>query len=165
MRTLSNNFQAAAQQVQTSEAFLELLHVQVFENNGTTTDLYFVNNKVDVTSNAQIYTAASFELNLTSDGPDAVPTTSLRFDSGDQQIIRKLREVDARPEINMSIVLASNPDNLEIGPINYEVESFSISDTVVEMQLTVEPILNEPIASDFYTPTLFSGLWGSVTIS
>jgi hypothetical protein len=165
MRTLSTDFVAASQQLQTSEVFLTLLEVVIHENGGGTTLHHFVNNKQDITSNTVIYDKASFEIDLGGDTGDTTPQTTLRFDAGQRDIIRTLREVDARPEINLSIVLASNPDAVEIGPINYEVESFQIADTLVSMTLIVEPILNETIPSDTYTPTLSPGLWGNVTVS
>lgn len=165
MRTLSSNFQAASHQIQTSEVFITLLEVIVYENDGTTTILRYANNNESITSNGNIYDKAAFELELAGDAKDTTPQAVLKFDSGDRDIIRKIREVNKRPEVNLSVVLASNPDYVEIGPINHEVEAFQMSDSIVSMTLVVEPILNEPIPADVYTPKLFSGLWGSISIT
>lgn len=165
MRSLSSNFEVASQQLQTSEVFLTLLDVVIHENDGTVTTKRYVNNTQDVTHNGVIYNRASFAIELGGDAADRAPQTTLQFDSGDREMIRKLREVNARPEVNLRIVLASNPDYVELGPINYEAETVQISDNLVSITLIVEPILNEPIPCDSYTPKLFSGLWTGVSVT
>lgn len=165
MRTLSSDFQAAANAVQTEEVFLKLLQVHTVENDGTPVSYYYVNNNEPISSNGILYENASFELDLVAESADKAPASTLRFDSGDREIIRKLRELDKTPRFTLSIVMASNPDVIEIAPIEYELKRFQITDTLVSMELTMEPVLDEPIPCDRYTPNLSPGLWGNVTLN
>lgn len=163
-RNLSPNFVEQMNRQQTGEAFLKLLEFVLHENNGSTTYYRYVDDKVAITSNGEVYQAAAFNISLGSDKKGEIPTVSLRFDAGNHTVIRKLRELNQAPELNMSIIIASTPDVIDIGPINYLLENHKVSETAIEMSLIVEPILGEPIPADKYTPTLFPGLWENIEI-
>ena len=159
MRTVSDTFQAEAQKLNSGQAVLQLLDVIIFENDGTTTIDRYVNNNVDITSNGNIYNRASFEFSIGGDSKESVGNASLNFDSGNVDIVRKLREVDKRPEIELSVVAGNAPDAIEAGPINFKVDSAQTKDTVTSIDLTVEPVLGQPIPFHKYTPKLFPNLW------
>jgi hypothetical protein len=165
MRTLSSNFLSGAQEVQTSKVYLKLLHVVVYENNDSVTNLYYVDNKEDIVSNSITYNRASFDVTMGDDTEESVPQVTLRFDSGDRDFIRKLREVNKAPDFNLSFIVSNSPNTVEIGPISLRGETVQIVDTLVSMNLIVEPIWNETVPSDIYTPSLTPGLWGNVSVS
>ena len=159
MRTVSDSFQSDSQKLNSGNAILELLDVIIFENDGTTTIDRYVNNNVDITSNTNLYNKASFQFSIGSDSKETLGDASLDFDSGNLNIIRKLREVDKRPEVELRIVSSANLDVVEAGPIKFKVESAQTKDTVTSINLTVEPVLGQPIPFHKYTPKLFPNLW------
>lgn len=166
MRMLSNSFQNTINSVSTDKVILDLLHVVIHENDGSTTNWYYVNNKHEaIVSNGQTYEPATFKIGRGEDTKEGQITTTLVFDPLNREIIRKIREVNRRPEINYSLIVADNPDVVEVAPINLIVESSQIQDTGVQLTLTVEPILNEPIPKDTYTPRIAPGLWGNIVLS
>lgn len=147
---------------QTPSTFVHLLTVRMFRNNGTVDIRRFCDQYIPITSRGDIYQPASFRISLGSDDADSVPRVSLEFDIADRQIIRELRENDRTPIIQLEVVLGETPDQVEIGSIEYEVSQFEFNDTSVSMQLTVEPVLNEPIPALRFTPTTTPALWQNI---
>ena len=147
---------------ETGYTFVHLLTVRMFRNNGSQEVYRFCDQFVNVTSRGNIFEAASFRISLGSDNGENVPTVNLEFDSGDRQIIRELRENDRSPEIMLEVVIGETPDNVEVGPIEYQLESFDFKDSAVSMRLTVEPVLNEPIPALKWTPTSAPGLFANI---
>lgn len=164
MREVSDNFYDSAYAQETDKVFLHLLDVSLVLDNGEVFEEHYVNNYLPVTSNGVLYQPGAFEITLGSDINDTVPQVKLEFDSGDRTLIRILRDNRERPKISLSIVLSNTPDVVEIGPVEFEMESFSIKATSVSCDLSYEPILNEPIPSAMYTPTLFPGLFTNTTV-
>lgn len=147
---------------QTGATFIHLLTVTMRRNNGTLDIRRFCDQYVPVTSRGDIYQPASFRIALGSDDADSVPRVTLEFDIADRQIIRELRENDRTPIIQLEVVLGDTPDEVEIGSIEYEVTQFEFNDTSVSMQLSVEPVLNEPIPAMRFSPTTSPALWQNV---
>ena len=147
---------------ETGYTFVHLLTVTMYRNNGTTQIYRFCDQYVDLISRGNLFEKASFRLNLGSDNSENIPTVSLEFDSGDRQIIRELRKNDRSPDITLEVVIGETPDIVEIGPVEYQLESFDFKDSSVSMRLTVEPVLNEPIPSLKWTPTSAPGLFANI---
>lgn len=165
MRVLSQEFQEVINAVSTDKVVLDLLHVVIYENDGSVTNWYYVNDKYEgVVSNGITYEPAAFRIELGGDSKEGQMVSTLMFDPLNREIIRKLREVDRRPEVNLSIVLADDPDVIQVAPINFIVDSSQIQNTGVQVSLTVEPILLEPIPKDSYTPRIAPALWGNISV-
>jgi hypothetical protein len=159
MRNLSTDVVFAQE---TSEVFVHLLTVEIVKDDLSTQILRYCDQYVPVTSNGYVFEPASFKIQLGRDDGETTPSVRLELDSGDMQVIRLLRANKRSPKINLQVVLASTPDVVEIGPIEYEVESFDFNSSAISLRLTVEPVLNEPIPSLKFTPTTAPGLWANI---
>lgn len=159
MRNLSTDVVFAQE---TSEVFVHLLTVELVKDDLTTEIIRYCDQYQQITSNGNIFEPASFRIQLGRDDGETVPSVRLEIDSGDTRIIRLLRGNKRSPKITLNVVLASTPDVVEIGPIEYEVESFDFNASAVSLRLTVEPVLNEPIPSLKFTPTTAPGLWADI---
>lgn len=177
--SLSPEFYQEALAQETSKVFLHLLEVDILEpdqnNNLVYNTYYYVDDYLPVETNfsgepSAIYQPASFKTDLGSDTAENVPRVTLTFDSGDRNIIRRLRATDERPRIRLSVIMAARDPNAvvthrEIGPINLEVDGFNFRATAVTMSLVVEPILSEPIPSTRYTPRVSPALYSSTRLN
>lgn len=149
----------------TTASYFHLLTFKAKDNEGNDTSFHFVDNEEAVVSNGVTYQPAVFKIQLGKDIRDEIPRVQLSFDAGDRQLVRKLREFDSQPEIEISIISSNRPNDPEISDIEYIVDSWVIADTVITMTLTIEPVLSEPICGDIVSPTLFPLLWENISIS
>lgn len=163
---LTNNFRIAANSQETRSTILTLLTVRMQHTlNGGLTEFigHYVNDYLPLDSawegESVVYQPAAFKISLGSDINDSVPKTKLDFDSGDRQFIRMIRASEGTPKVYMQVVLAEDPLDIQIGPVEFQVEAFSVKSTSVSADLTVEPVLSEPVPASRYTPQTFPQIW------
>lgn len=124
---------------------------------------YFANNNENVTSSVdgttQTYIRSGFSLSLPDDTDEGIPTATLSFEAADVQIIRELRDTEEPLTIDIWLVLGSDPNTIEYGPVNYQSSSFNISGSGVTIELEVEPILQVQVPGNKFTPNTFPGLF------
>lgn len=174
--SLTDDFYNSAYAQETSAVFLYLLDFSIIdpEGDGTPTVYHYVNDYTPLTYNdgvnpSIIYQPASFKISLGSDSADSTPKVTLTFDSGDRTIIRRLRETDFPPECSISVAISPQDinsviDHRELGPIRLIASDFSFKATAVNINLIVEPILNEPIPTSTMNPKLAPLLWADIPI-
>ena len=157
VRAVSATLEAAVYAQQTDQVFHILLAISHTDMSAT---LRFVNNTADVTSNGDVYTAFPFSIDFPpSDGEDQLPSVQLAIDNIDRSIIAELRDIDSAPTAAVSVVLASDPDTIECGPLSFTLKSIDYDAKVITAQLGFEDILNEPFPAGTFTPTDFPGLF------
>lgn len=124
---------------------------------------YFANNNENVTSNVdgttQTYLRNGFTIQLPDDTEEGSPSATVQFAATDTQIIRELRDAESTIEMDLWLVLGSDPNVVEFGPVNYQCVSFDISGSNVSMEMSVEPILDVQVPSDLFTPNTAPGLF------
>lgn len=127
------------------------------------THYYYVNNTESITSSVtgtpQVYQRGMFEITLPDDTSEGLPSAKISFGVADIQIVRFLREAEEKLIIDLWLVLASDPNAVEYGPVNYQSSGFSISDGNVSLDLEAEPILDVKLPSTHFTPRTAPGLW------
>lgn len=144
-----------------SDPILTLLRVE-FE--GQT--FYFANNNENITSNVsgttQTYLRSRFSLSLPDDTEEGTPTATLDFEAADRSVMRALRETDSTFQMDIWLVLGSDPNSVEFGPANYQSSAFTISDSSISIELEVEPVLQVQLPRHRFTPNIFPGLFEGV---
>lgn len=163
-RDVSQLFREEAYKDTTPSIWHVLLSVNLVKDDGDVFEGKYVNDYLPVQSRGSVFQPAAFSVSIGSDISDTIPRTKLDFDAGDRTLIRLLRENRNPPKIVLEVVMSNTPDIVEIGPVEFQADSFSIKASAVNMDLTVEPILNEPVPSAKFTPTLFPGLFENVTV-
>ena len=156
-RTVSATLEAAVYAQETTQIFHILLEIAHADMAAT---LRFVNNTADVTSDSDVYTAFPFTIDFPpADGEDQLPSVTLVIDNIDRSIIEELRSIDSAPTIDVSVILASDPDTVECGPLQFSLKSIDYDAQVITAELGFENILNEPFPAGTFTPTDFAGLF------
>ena len=155
-RTLSTAIKTELYKQQTGESFLFLLEI---DHDDLDTPLRFVNNTENVTSNSDVYTAFPFEVSLPSDREDQLPSVTLTIDNIDRTIVETVRELTGPPTVDVSVIMASDPDTVEAGPYSFTIKDANYTAEVVTFTLTFEDILNEAFPGDSFTPNYFPALF------
>ena len=125
--------------------------------------LYFADNNESIISTVsgseQTYQRSRFDLALPDDTEEGTPKATLTFEAADLAIVRALRSTDEPLIVDIWLVLGSNVNYVEYGPVNYESTSIDISDSSISISLEVEPVLQVKVPRDRFTPNTFPGLF------
>lgn len=162
MRNVSDTYKEESGKQQTGETFLLLLQAY-FPSDGNT--YYYVNNyepidSVDMKSGSLVtYQPAAFSLDPGEHVSEEAPDVSLQFDGADRDFLSRLEKSSQRPTFNISLILSSDPDNFEFGPVEYRGQSFDVSPYTINVTMETLPILNEQVPATKFTSFLFSGLY------
>lgn len=124
---------------------------------------FFVDNTEDVVSNVDgataTYLKSGFDLTLPDDTTTGSPQAVLQFSAARSDLIQILRQGNEKVKLDLWLVLADNPNYVEIGPRNYESDSYTIDGSIVKLNLSAEPQLDVVLPGKRYTPTTFPQLW------
>lgn len=153
-RTLSNTALASLNAAETGEVWLVLLTIT---NPGITT-IRVVNNTEDITSRGNVYQAFPFEIELPGQDPDSPASARLRIDNVDKRIVEAVRSISTPPNITIEVILASQPDTVEIAYADLTLRSVEYDADSVRGELTFESIFSEPVTLSV-TPNRFPGLF------
>jgi len=141
---------------QTSKVFLTLLTI---DHADLGAPLRFVNDNVDVTSNGDLYSAFPFEVILPPERADELTVGRLRIDNIDRGITSTLRSISTAPSAAIQVVLSSDPDTVQLGPLNFTWRIADYDVSTVEGDLRFEELLGEPFPGDRVTPNTFPGVF------
>jgi hypothetical protein len=155
-RAVSATMRASMFAQETSEVYLVLLKV---DHPDLATPLYFVNAAADVTSNAILYTAIAFDVSLPADVDDELPKVKLTIDNVERTLVPTISQYSDGLTVAMSVVLASDPDTVEIGPFTMTVQNISFDAQAVVIDLGFSTFLDEAFPAHSFTPIDFPGLF------
>ncbi|MFQ5954023.1 MAG: DUF1833 family protein [Kiloniellales bacterium] len=155
-RSLSATLQAAANAQETTEVFLMLLTIDHADLAAPTR---IVNNTKAIISNGNTFTAYPFEISLPDDDPERPPEVTVAIDNVAQDIIQALRQVSSPLSFDLEVVLASDPNTVEIGPLKLEMTSADWDAGVIRGRLAYPELLDESYPADTYNPALYPGLF------
>ena len=156
-RSLSSTFMQAALAQDTDEVPIVLItidHDEILDG-----PLRFSSDGVDTTSRGNTYYSYPFELTLPQDDADQLPRARLRIDNIAREIVQGIREISSAPEVMFEIVLASDPDTVEMSMPDFKLKNAGWDSLVVEGELTVEDFADEPYPADKFTPAEFPGMF------
>ena len=137
---------ASAQE--TGEAWLLLMQIS---HDDLATPFYLVNNTESVTHSGTEYLAYPFNVVLSQDDGEHLPKVRLTIDNVDRALVETIRSISDSPIINIKLVLASQPDTIELEISDLilrevEYDAFQISGT-----LYADDILNSRYPRDNIT--------------
>lgn len=143
--SLSSTAMQSAQALETSEVWLLLMEI---DHADLATPFYLVNNTEAITHDGQSYTAYPFTVVLSQDDGQHLPKVQLTIDNVDRTLIETVRTISDSPSVNIKLVLASQPDTIEIEISDLilrevEYDAFTISGT-----LYADDILNSRYPRD-----------------
>ena len=118
-----------------------------------------MNNGEDVVSGGLTYVAFPFEIALPADTEDAPPSVTLRICSVDRRVIQAIRSASGDLQAELVVVAASDPDQVEVGPLEFSLRNATYDQGVVEGTLRYENLLNEPFPEGAFTPSRTPGVF------
>lgn len=143
----------------TAKVFLELLTITHADLAST---IRLVNDRVDIVSRSNTYTAFPFECRLVPDRDGELPQAEISCDNVSRTLIQQIRTLEAPPQISVEVILADTPDTIEMGPYEFTVTQAVYDAATITLSLAFENILAEPYPSGIFSPANFAGLFQAV---
>lgn len=158
-RPLSTRLMGAMHAQQTGEVLLAICaisHPSIL--NGP---LRVVNDLKDFISSGLTYTAFPFQVTLPADVDQGRPSLRLILDNIDRQIVQAIRNIppSTPPTVQVDLVLASQPNIVEVSFPNLTLRSVDYDQYVVEGDLSLDEDDREPVPWASFSPQLFPGLF------
>lgn len=154
--TITSAFRAAAFAQQTDQVFLVLVRIS---HTDLAADIRVVNNYENITHNGNTWVAFPFDIELPGDFEEALPTVRLTICNVDRQIVEALRTVSGPPTVVIKVVLASAPEDIQVGPITLTLREAQYNSLTVSGTLMPEDMLNEAYPCDSFTPAVAPGIF------
>lgn len=146
---------AAANAANTDEVYLTLVTIRHAD---ITPSIRVVRNTEDIVSRGETFLKSEFEVTFPESGAPGAPRARLRIQH-DQTVIDALSALTSRPKVDLEVVLASQPDEVERGFYDMEFQTAAYSETHVEGGLGFEDVLNQPYPGQTYNPADYPGLF------
>ncbi len=143
---------------ETDKVFAVLLEIR----SGTPPNYEYIranNSGEDITSNSEIFPYYPFDINLPSDEAENVPQAKLTIDDVDQTLIEAIRELDHAPTVRLMVVLADNPDTVEVDFADFTFTNIGYDALTITGTISVENFMSEPFPGDTIVPSKFIALF------
>jgi hypothetical protein len=165
-RSVSMTFRAAMNAQETGEipvALLTITHPDLDDPiyiSGDPTERLTTDPLVyGTTSRSNDYLFIPFRLNLPDDHDETAPQASIEISNVMREHISLMRSIVLPAVVKMEIVLASDPDEVEITFPAFEITKVDYDANVMTMSLSMDPLITEPFPGHSFTPADFPGLF------
>ena len=157
MRTLSAAMNAAIFSESSSEVILQLVAI----SHPLISTIYLCDDLAAHTSNGIVYEPENFTVQLPDDGADGIPNGLLTIQSVDRSYIESLSLAltAEAATVTYSLVLASTPDTVEVGPEVYKIRSLVFDDYNLSAGLSIDLPGDEPFPGIVFDPKNNPGLF------
>ena len=155
-RDTSLTFRRAVFAQQTGEILLSLATI---EHAALAAPIRIVDNRTNITSRGNVYTACGFGLLPPQETAERLPVTSMWVDNIDRAYTEGMRGVTTPATVTLEIILASDPDTVEAGPFVFRVERLVFDAKTITGRLAFEDFLNEMVPAGRITPADFPGVF------
>lgn len=120
------------------------------------------NNNADIVSGGNTYYAWGFTVSMLADTDDNdTPSVKFTVDNVDQSIVFAINAIpiDLPPTVSLSVIRASAPDTIEIGPIVLPVTDLACTSLTVEFTIGLPAVLVEQFPGYTFNPTNSPGMF------
>lgn len=155
-RTLSSTAAIAANAQATGEVFVVLLEL---DHPALAEPIRVADNSEDVVSGGETFVAYPFALVLPDDDGEKLPQAAVRIDNVDRVISDQLRALVTAPTAVVRVVLASQPDTVELIVSDLTLQSVQIDPLSITGTLGYEDLLGTAFGSETYNPSTCPGLF------
>jgi len=105
-----------------------------------------------------VYVAFPFQIDLPGEDVEQPSVARLRIDNVDRRIVQAIRGLPTAPLADIEVVLASQPETVEVGFYDLTLRAADYDALYVEGTLTFEQIFTEPLSVEM-TPARFPGMF------
>ena len=117
-----------------------------------------VNNKTDITSGGDVYSAFPFEIRLPDSLEDAPPRARLRIDNISREIGQAIRDMTSAADVTIEVVRQDAPDTIEVSWPVMRLTNVRFDFLSVEGDLEFEDLSREPYPFLSFSPAEFPGV-------
>jgi hypothetical protein len=117
------------------------------------------NNNLPITSRGNVFLPCPFQAYLPSDKEDEVSRSRISIDNIHRDLIPTLRSVSSSPLVTIEVIRASAPDVVEQSFEEFTVRGIKYDAHKIDIELSMEDFMLEPIPGDDFTPGKFPGLF------
>jgi len=118
-----------------------------------------VNNNEDIVSNGQTFTAFPMYIRLPVDDGETAREVAIEFDNVSLELIDELRAVTTPIEVELQLILASNPDFIQLSFTDLKLRNVSYNKQRISAKLYMDSFLNVELTSEKYGPAQYPGLF------
>lgn len=150
-RGLSSTAKAELYAANTSGVWLVLLTI---EHASFSSTIRLVNDRQNVTSGGDVYTAAAFTARLPADR-DAPISAVIVVDNVDQSLITAVRSITTPATVTLEVIRQSDPNTILLSFPYLRLSGATITSSTIEFELTSDAVLDESYPGLDFTPLSF----------
>lgn len=155
-RVLSGNALASMHASETSEVWLAMVEL---DHRDWPTPIRLVRNTETIISNGDTYLPFPFDVSLPDEEAEQTAVVNWVALNASNELIEELRAVTGPIDGRVFWVLASDPDVVELGPLDLQIRVFEYDSEKIKGTMVIEPILDAVFGSlsmdGVNTPGLF----------
>lgn len=155
MRPLSPNIVEDLNAEVAEEVYLCLLTI---DHDDLANPIRVVNNLENITSRGLTFLGLPFEIELPSETADGPGVAQIKVDNVDRRIVQALRIITTPPEVTIEVIVADDPDTVEMLVDDLKLTNASYDQTVVRGTLMFQDVVGEP-ANETITSERFPALF------
>jgi len=155
VRSLTNNLLAQLYGERSDDPLLMLVTL----THTSFTTLRLVNNTEDVISRGNTHIAFPMRINLPAEDGVNVLKSQIQFDNVSLDLIDEIRSVTTPIDTTIELVLASDPDTVEISFNEFKISNVRYDSRTINADLFLDDFLHTEFTSERYTQTIYPGLF------
>lgn len=155
-RNLSVKFVETIQALSTGDAAIFLLTIT---HPSFAETIRICNNRTDITSRGNLFQALAFDITLAVDDSKTLPSMAMTLDNVDRSLIREIRELPDPPDFLMELILASDPETVELAFPEMTVSQITYDANMIRTNVIVSDMLNLKYPRGTATPASNPGLF------
>lgn len=153
-RTLTPTQARAILAQDTAEVFLPCLKIEAGDT------FRIVNNTEPITRADGVYQPYPFEPQFPDDDDESGGNVSIRIDNIDREVSRLISTYQGIPKATLSMVTASEPDSVVLGPCDFSILGADVDQLAVTLGMGhEEDFLNQRVPAQTYNPSNSQGLF------
>jgi hypothetical protein len=143
-RNLSSAAWASISAPETSEVWLAMV---ILSHPSFSDDIRLVRNTQPVTHNGNEFMPFPFDIALPDEEAEQLSVVNWSASNVSKELLDEFRAISGPIEGQIFWVLASNPDLIEVGPLELQIRSFSYNAETISGTMVVQPILEAVFGS------------------
>lgn len=108
---------------------------------------------------ADTYSAYGFKFSKHSSKVSGTPKSTLRIEDVDKVLSAYFRTVKTTATATVTVIMANNPTQPEIGPFTYDIDNVQQTGTMMNLTLSRVTILNNRLSGYTFSAEYFPGLF------
>jgi len=141
---------------ETDDGLLVLLTI---DHEDLASPIRVVNNKVDVTSQNEMFIAFPFDFTLPTNDPDSPSRAQLVIDNVSREILFTMRSISSAPTVKIQVVRMLDTDEIELSLPAMRMVNIRADFEKVIGDLVSEDLQLEPYPAYTFSPAYFPGLF------